>query len=501
MGVFDSLMLGFSVALDPTNLLFCFVGVLCGTLVGILPGLGPSATIAILIPVTFGMNPTTAMIMLAGVYYGAKYGGALTSILINTPGESSSVMTCLDGYQMAVKGEAGRALGLAAISSFIGGTFSVLVLMLIAPPLAELAISFGPPEYFALMLLGLVMVIFLGGATFVKASISCIFGLLLGTVGVDPLHGQPRLTFDQIRLFDGLEFVIVAMGLFAIAEVLVNAESTHEAGIVKGKLVGLFPRLSDLLKCKFTFLRSTVLGFFIGVLPGAGSTIATFLAYSVEKSVSKDRAEFGHGAVQGVAAPETADNSATGGEMVPLLTLGIPGSGSTAVMLGAMMTYGVRPGPLLFEQQPEFVWAIIASMYVGNVMLLIMNLPLVPVFASALRIRYTILYPTILLVCAVGAYSLNGSMFDVGLLVMFGLIGYAMRKTGFPAAPVVLALVLGPMIERALSQSLSMSQGDLTILIERPISGSLIALITLIVIGAIFGALRRRGKPANAAAS
>lgn len=492
-----SLMAGFSVAMLPTNLLFCFIGVVCGTLVGILPGLGPSATIAILLPITFGMDPTTAMIMLAGVYYGAKYGGALTSILINTPGESSSVMTCLDGYQMALNGQAGRALGIAAIASFIGGTLSVVALMLVAPALAEFALRFGPPEYFALMTIGLVMVIFIGDATFAKAAISCIFGLLLGTVGVDPLYGQPRLIFGQLRLFDGIDFVVVAMGLFAVAEVIVNAERSQTGSIVRTNFGGLFPRLIDLAKCAVTFVRSTLVGFGIGILPGAGSTIATFVTYSMEKALSRDRANFGKGAIQGVAAPETADNAASVGAMVPLFTLGIPGSGSTAILLGAMMMYGVRPGPLLFEQQPDFIWAIIASMYVGNVLLLILNLPLIPLFATALRIPYSILYPLILTVCIVGAFSLNGSVFDVGLLLIFGVIGYLMRKTGFPAAPVVLALVLGPLIERSLSQSLTISQGDPLIFFERPISAILLSLcIVIACASAVRAALRRsRGSP------
>jgi putative tricarboxylic transport membrane protein len=418
---------------------------------------------------------------MAGVYYGAMYGGSTTSILINVPGESSSVMTTLDGYQMAKQGRAGVALGMAAISSFIAGTFAIVMLTLIAPPLASFAISFGPPEYFALTFMGLTMVTGLAGDSPLKGAISGVFGLIVACVGVDAISGAERFTLGNIYLLDGFGFIGVAVGLFAVSEVLVNLEATAEQVFVKTelKLRSLFPTRQDWVESLLPIGRGSVLGFFVGVLPGAGATIASFMSYALEKRLSRHPERFGTGAIAGVAAPEGANNAAAGGAMVPLLTLGIPGSGTTAVLLGALLIHGLRPGPLLFQSSPDFVWGVIASMYIGNVMLLILNLPLVGVWASLLRVPYTILMPLIMTISAVGVFATDNNIFDVWVMFGFGIIGYLMRKLELPAAPAVLGLVLGPMVERSLRQSLTISHGDLTIFITRPISATLIAIALL----------------------
>ena len=487
MDVLQQLGAGFAIALQPQNLLFCVIGVVVGTVVGVLPGIGPSATIAIVLPITFGMNATPALIMLAGIYYGAKYGGAVTSILIATPGEASSVMSVLDGYQMALKGKAGPALGLSATAAFVGGTVSVLGLMLFAPTLANLAIGFAPPEYVALIIMGLSLVALLGGKSVSKSLTAAALGLLLGTVGTAPMQGVKRFTFGSVDMMDGIDFVVVAMGLFAIAEILANAESIESIQQVKVSFRELVPSLKDIVACRWTFVRSTILGFFVGVLPGAGATIASFLAYGTEKKLSKTPERFGTGAPEGVAAPEAAGSASAGGAMVPLLTLGIPGSNTTAVLLMAMVMYGVRPGPLLFHDHPDVVWALIASLYVGNVMLLVLNLPLVPVFASLLCLPYELLYPVILVIMMVGAFAMSGRLFDVWMMIVFGLIGYAMKKLKYPAAPLILAMVLGPLLERSLSQSLAMSHGSLAIFVTRPVSTVLFAVV---IVSLLFSPIR-----------
>ena len=484
-------MQGFAVALQPANLLWCFVGVVLGTVVGILPGLGPPATIAMLLPLTFLMNPAAAMIMLAGIYYGAKYGGSTTSILLNVPGESASVVTCLDGYAMARKGRAGAALGIAAIASFIAGTVGVLGLMLVAPPLAKVALAFSAPEYFALMALGLAMVVLLAGRSMLKALLAMLVGLWLAGIGTDPFSTTSRFTFGHLELLSGIDFVVVAIGLFALGEVLASMEGRAEAQslpVPKG-LRNLLPTLQDLKDCRFAFLNGSVLGFLIGVLPGAGSTIASFISYGVEKAVSRRPQEFGKGVAEGVAAPEGANNSETGGALVPLLTLGIPGSGTTAVLLAALVLWGFKPGPLFISENSALFWGLVASMYIGNIMLLVLNLPLVPLFAQVLRTPGFVLYPAILGISIVGVYSVSGSLFDVALLVAFGLLGYLMRKLDYPAAPLVLGLVLGGGMERALRQSLMMSQGDLSILATRPISAVMLSLALLILLIPLFNKL------------
>jgi len=489
MEILSGLMHGFSVALQPMNLLWCFVGVVLGTVIGVMPGLGPPATIAMLLPLTFLMNPAAAMIMLAGIYYGAKYGGSTTSILLNVPGESASVATCLDGYQMARNGRAGAALGIAAIASFIAGTFGVLMLMLIAPPLAKMSLAFSSPEYFALMALGLAMVVLLGGDSMVKALLATLVGLWLAGIGTDLFSQTSRFTFDRMELLSGIDFVVVAIGVFAIGEVLANM---HERGgmpaiaVPKG-LRNLLPTMQDMRDSRFAFANGSLVGFFIGVLPGAGSTIASFISYGIEKAVSRHPEKFGQGVIEGVAAPEGANNAETGGALIPMLTLGIPGSSTTAVLLAALVLWGFKPGPLFIPENPAMFWGLVASMYIGNVMLLILNLPLVPLFAQVLRAPTYVLYPLILGISVVGVYTTSSSLFDVWLLAGFGLAGYLMRKLDFPSAPLILGVVLGGAMERALRQSLMMSDGSLSILVARPVSAVMLSLALLILMVPLFG--------------
>jgi len=478
----DHLLLGFSLATTPVNLLFAFLGVLLGTIIGALPGIGPSAGVAVLLPVTFGMSPVSAMIMLAGIYYGAQYGGTITSVLINTPGESSSVMTTLDGYQMALKGRAGAALGIAAIGSFIAGTLSVVLLMVAAPPLAEWAVTFGPPEYFALMVLGLTTLASLTGGSMLKGLAMALVGLLLGTIGIDLMMGEPRYTFGMVELYDRLDFLPVAVGLFAISELLYNIYHPVRLEPIKARLSGLLPTRQDWRDSWGAIARGTVIGFFVGVLPGAGATLSSFLAYATEKRVSKRSEQFGTGVIEGVAAPESANNAASTGALVPLMALGIPGSGTTAVMLGALTLYGLQPGPLLMSTNPEVFWGLVASMYVGNIMLLILNLPLAPAFASILRIPYSVLIPIIIGIALFGVYSVENSIFNVGVALLFSGIGFFMRIYGYPPAPLVLAVVLGPMVEKALRQSMQMSLGSLDIFVTRPVTAGILAFALLAVV-------------------
>jgi putative tricarboxylic transport membrane protein len=488
MDVLVGLAQGFAIALEPLNLLWCFVGVVLGTIVGLLPGLGPSATVALLLPLATQMNPTSGLIMLAGIYYGAKYGGSTTAILLNVPGESASVVTCLDGFEMARKGRAGPALGIAAIASFVAGTIGVVLLMLVAPPVAEFALRFGPPEYFALMALGLSMVVLLAGKSMIKALLSMLVGLGLATVGIDLFTDEARFTFDRIELMDGVHFVVAAIGLFAIGEVLANlrpAGGVQQFRVPKG-LRNLLPNWQDLKDCRFAFLNGSLVGFFIGVLPGAGSTIASFVSYGLEKAVSRRKEQFGTGVIEGVAAPEAANNSETGGALVPLLTLGIPGSATTAILLAAFILWGMRPGPLLIQDHPQIFWGLVASMYIGNVMLLVFNLPLVPLFAQILRLPVHILYSGILGISIVGVYSVDQRLFDVWLVTAFGLLGYLMRRLEYPAAPLLLGLVLGDLMENAVRQSLMMSNGDVSILYSRPLAATMLLFTAAILMGPLF---------------
>ena len=491
MEILSGLAQGFAVALAPANLLWCFVGVLLGTVVGIMPGLGPPATIAMLLPLTFQMTPAAAMIMLAGIYYGAKYGGSTTSILLNVPGESASVVTCLDGYQLARKGRAGAALGIAAIASFVAGTVGVLGLMLVAPPLARFALAFSSPEYFGLMTLGLALVVLLAGRSVIKALLAALVGLWIASMGTDLFSATSRFTFGQMELLAGIDFIVVAIGVFAIGEVLANialGEGTQLLPVPKG-LRNLLPTRQDLKDCRFAFLNGSVIGFLVGVLPGGGSTIASFLSYGLEKAVSRRRGEFGTGVIEGVAAPEGANNSETGGALVPLLTLGIPGSGTTAILLAALVLWGFKPGPLFIPENPTLFWGLVASMYLGNAMLLVLNLPLVPAFAQVLRLPAYVLYPLIFGVSIVGVYSVSGSPFDLALLAAFGLLGYLMRQLDYPTAPLILALALGAGLERALRQSLMMSGGNLAILVERPIAAAMLSLALVVLLIPLVGRL------------
>jgi putative tricarboxylic transport membrane protein len=500
METLAALSQGFSVALQPINIFWCLVGCFLGTIVGVLPGLGPAATIALLLPLTFGMDPTGGIIMLAGIFFGAKYGGSTTSILLNIPGEASSVVTCLDGYQMARQGRGGAALGIAAISSFIAGTFGIVALTLLAPPIAEFALRFSSPEYFALMVLGLSLVVVLGGSSLLKALLSLLVGLWLTSIGTDLFTSQSRFTFGSSFLLGGIDFMIIAVGVFAIAGVLesIRAREENTPLPVPGRLRELLPSWAELKACRFAFFNGSAVGFLVGVLPGAGSAIASFIAYGIEKAVSRHPEKFGTGVPEGVAAPEGANNADSGGAMVPLLTLGIPGGGSTAILLAALVVWGVKPGPLMITESPEIFWGLIASLYIGNLVLLVMNLPLVPLFAQILRIPLYVLFPMILGLSLVGGFSVSDNPQNLMLLAGFGLLGYAMAQYGFPAAPLILGFVLGDAMERAVRQSLTMSMGDPAILVERPLSAVMLALAALILVSPLLGRLLR-GRRAAAA--
>lgn len=491
MGIFDHLILGFGVAFTVNNLLFCFLGVFIGTLIGVLPGIGPVATISLLLPVTYGMDPVTSIILLCGVYYGAQYGGSTTSILVNIPGEASSIVTCLDGYQMARKGRAGAALGMSAFGSFIGGTASIIGLMLLAPLLARAALAFGPPEYFSLMFFGMTMVIYLCVGSITKGLIMAAAGLALSMVGQDSISGMTRFTLGSITLMDGLGIVPVAMGVFGIGEVLTNLEeSITQRDILTSKIKGLLPNLKDWKDSKWPIIRGTIIGFFVGILPGGGTIIPTFMSYSLEKKLSRYPEKFGTGVIEGVAAPETANNAATGGSMVTLLSLGIPANVSIAVLLGAFIIHGIQPGPLLLAQHPQLFWGTIASMYIGNVMLVILNLPLIGLWVKILKVPYNILFPLILLFCFLGVYSINNNFHEILIMVGFGVFGYLIRKFGYEGAPLLLAMVLGPMVEMAFRQS--MLYGDPFILFKRPISMVLLILSLFLIISPIFSGIAQR---------
>jgi putative tricarboxylic transport membrane protein len=486
MDVLSSIIGGFSVVLQPTNLLFCFVGVFVGTLIGVLPGIGPLGAIALLLPSTFYISPVAALIMLAGIYYGAMYGGSTTSILVNIPGEAASVITCLDGYQMAKQGRAGPALGIAAFGSFIGGTISVVLLAFLAPPLARFALRFGPYEYFSLMALGLTVLIYLANGPTIKALMMAALGLVFGIVGKDMISGRGRFTFGITELDDGIGIIPVVMGLFGISEVLINVEEKMAAQTtIKTKIRGLLPNLQDWKRSIGPITRGTFLGFFLGILPGGGALISSFASYSIEKKLSKHPEEFGKGAIEGVAGPETANNSATGGAFIPLLTLGIPNNGVMALMLGALIIHGLQPGPLLMKEQPALFWGTITSMYVGNVMLLVLNLPLIGLWVQVLRIPYPILFPLILLFCLIGVYSVNNSIIEIWFMIGFGVLGYFMRKFEYEAPPLVLALILGPMFENALRQSLILSDGNPMVFLTRPISAAFLIMAFLLLISTI----------------
>lgn len=482
MDLLNHIALGVQVIFTPTNLMFCFIGCLLGTLVGVLPGLGPTAAIALLLPNTFHVTPVAAIVMLAGIYYGAMYGGSTTSILVNIPGEAASVVTCLDGHKMALNGRAGPALGISAFASFIAGTMSVIGLMLVAPPLAKFALAFGPPEYFSLMLMGILILIYLAAGSILKALMMAVLGLLISTVGMDSISGTQRLTFGIIELSDGVGLIPIIMGLFGVAEVIANVEQAIKQEVITTKFGHLFPTLKDWKESFWPMIRGSVLGFFLGVLPGPAPVISAFSSYGLEKKLSKHPEKFGTGVIEGVAGPEAANNSATGGAFIPLFTLGIPANSVIAIMLGAFMIHGIQPGPLLIQQHPELFWGTIISMYVGNVMLLILNLPLIGLWVKLLKVPYPILFPLILVFCIIGVYSLNYSLVEVGMMIFFGIFGYLGRKFGLEMAPLVLAVVIGPMMEQNLRLSLVISQGSFWIFLEKPIALAFILISAFLLI-------------------
>jgi putative tricarboxylic transport membrane protein len=481
MDILNQLLFGFGVALQPMNLLYCFFGVLIGTLVGVLPGVGPAAALSLLLPVTFYVPPVSTIILLAGITYGAMYGGSTTSILINIPGEAASVVTCLDGYQMARKGRAGAALGIAAFGSFIAGTITIFMLIFLAPTLANMALRFGPAEYFALMVLGLSIMVYLARGSIINALIMVCFGLILGTIGIDQMTGVPRFSYRINTLMDGVGLIQVVIGLFGVSEVLINVEQSFKQEIFQTKLKGLLPNREDWRRSIGPIGRGSFIGFFLGIIPGMSVVIPTFVSYVIEKKLSKHPEKFGTGMIEGVAGPEAANNAASTGTLVPMLSLGIPTGASTALLLGALMIHGLRPGPLLIQEAPEVFWGLVASLYVGNAMLLILNLPMIGVWVKILKIPYHFLFSLILLLCIVGSYITNNNPYDVVIMVIFGLIGYLMKKFNYEAAPLVLALVLGPMMETALRRSLLLSDGGFAIFFTRPISASFLIAALLIL--------------------
>ena len=487
-----SLATGFEIALQPQFLAYAFAGCVIGTLVGMLPGLGPLAGISLLLPGTFGLSPTAALIMLAGVYYGAMYGGSTTSILMRIPGEAASVMTCIDGYAMTQKGRGGAALAIAAIGSFVAGTLSVVGLMLLAPPLAEFAIRFGPAEYASLLVVGLIVLAYMSGGSMPKMLAMAALGLLCGMVGMDVMTGYARFTGDVIALRDGLGIVPVAVGLFGISEIILSAAKAREVSVRQPKLRELVPTGAELKASVGPIARGSVLGFLIGIIPGSAHIISSFVYYGIERRLSKTPERFGSGAVEGVAGPESANNAAASGAFVPMLALGVPSGPIPAVMLAAIMIHGVIPGPLLIAERPEIFWGFIASMYVGNVVLLLLNLPLVGIFIQVLRIPYRYLYPLILTLCVIGVYAVGQSVVDIWIMIAMGFLGYGMRKLGYEPAPLVLGMVIAPLLELSFRQSLALSGGSYSIFVARPVSAALLALALVLLALSVRTALTQR---------
>ena len=490
MDLLDNLALGMTVALTPINLLFCLIGALVGTLIGVLPGIGPLATLAMLLPITFYLEPTTALIMLAGIYYGAQYGGSTTAILIKLPGESSSVVTVLDGHAMAQRGRAGAALAIAALASLFAGCVATLVIAIASPPLAAIALRFGAAEYFSLMVLGLIGAVVLAQGSLIKAVAMIILGLLLGSIGTDLNSGQQRFTFGLSELSDGIGFVIVAMGLFGIAEIVVNLER-KEARATEAVIGSLMPTKNEFRQAAPAAMRGTAVGSLLGILPGGGALLSAFAAYTLEKKIAKDPSRFGKGAVEGVAGPEAANNAGAQASFIPLLTLGIPSNPVMALMLGAMTIQGIVPGPKVMTEKPDLFWGMIASMWIGNLMLVIINLPLIGIWVRLLKVPYRFMFPSILLFCAIGVYSLNNSAFEVGLTALFGLLGYAFIKFGCEPAPLLLGFILGPLMEENLRRALLLSRGDPMVFFERPISLTLLIIAALLLVVVAFPAMSK----------
>lgn len=485
---------GFVVVTQPTNLLYCLIGVMIGMLIGVLPGLGPAATMAILLPIAYNANdPVSAIIMLAGIYYGAQYGGTITSVLLRIPGEASSVVTVFDGFALAKQGKAGTALGIAAIGSFFGATVSIIGLTLLGPIVASYALDFGPPEYAALALLGVLLVATVGNGNTIKALVAAAVGLLLATVGADSFTSANRFTFDTLQLQSGIDFVVVAMGLFGVGEILYNLEERHGKPHVPAAIANIWPSRKDLKQASPAIGRGSFIGFFLGVLPGGGAVMASLAAYAAEKRVAKDPSRFGRGAIEGVAGPESANNAAATSSFIPLLTIGIPANASMAMLFAALLVVGVTPGPQLIEERPDLFWGVINSMYIGNLILLVLSIPLVGVFVKILRVRPAILAPITALITILGVYTINNSVFDIFVMIAFGIIGYLMKKTGFEPGPMVLAFVLGSLMESSFRRSMLIFDGDPSGFVTRPISGAIIAFIVLVIaLPLIKLALRRR---------
>jgi TctA family transporter len=492
MELFQNLILGISVALSWQNLLYCFIGVLVGTLIGVLPGIGPLATIAMLMPLTFNVPPVAALIMLAGIYYGAQYGGSTTSILVNLPGETSSVITCIDGYQMARQGRGGAALAIAAIGSFFAGTICTLLIAMFGPPIAQMALKFNSPEYFSLMLMGLVTAAVLAHGDMLKSLAMVVLGLLFGAVGTDVDSGVPRFSFGIYELADGIGFVIVAIGVFAVSEILSNLGEPEERQVFTDKVTNLFPTWEDLQQSFGPILRGTALGAFFGVLPGTGPAIASFSSYMLEKKYARDPSRFGRGAIEGVAGPEAANNADAQCKFIPMLTLGIPASGAMALMLGALMIHGIAPGPTVMTQKPELFWGLIASMWVGNLMLVVLNLPLIGLWVGLLKVPYRFLFPAIMVFSAIGIYSVNSAKFDIYLTVFFGVLGVLWRALDCSPVPLMLGFVLGPMLEENLRRAMVISRGDPSVFFTRPISLAFNIVTILLLIAMAAPAVRKR---------
>src|ERR1700719_3726662 len=492
LDLLHNLALGFGVALSPMNMFLCLVGAIVGTLVGVLPGVGPLATIAMLLPITFGLPPVGALIMLAGIYYGAQYGGSTTSILVSIPGEASSVVTALDGHQMARQGRAGPPLAIAAIGSFFAGCVSTVLVAALGAPLTSVALMFGPAEYFSLMVLGLVFAVVLARGSVIKAVAMVMMGLLMSMVGSDIETGQSRMAFDVPELSDGIGFIVVAMGVFGFAEIMRNLEQESSRSVVHAKLTGLMPTWPDLKASSGAIIRGTVLGSILGILPGGGAVIAAFAAYTFEKKISRDPSRFGRGAIEGVAAPESANNAAAQTSFIPLLTLGIPPNAVMALMVGAMTIHGIVPGPQVMTKQPELFWGMISSMWVGNLMLIVINLPMVGMWVKLLRVPYRLMFPAIVIFCAIGIYSINNAPVDVILAGAFGLLGYWLIKHDFEPAPLLLGMVLGPLMEENLRRALLISRGDWTVFLTRPLSAVLMAMAAFLLVLAVLPSLRKK---------
>jgi putative tricarboxylic transport membrane protein len=491
MSAFDGIALGLQVALQPMNLLYCFIGVFLGTLIGVLPGVGPAAAIALLLPATTGIPPAAAIILLAGIYYGCMYGGSTTSILVNIPGEAASIVTCLDGHQMALQGRAGAALGVAAIGSFIAGTLAVAILSLVAAPLARAALAFGAAEYFSLMVLGLAMIGCLASGSIPKAFLCAAIGIVLGLAGIDTMSGVPRFTFDAPQMIEGLDVVTLVVGLFGVSEVLMNLEKREVRQVIAERIGSLLPSREEWRQSAAPIARGSVLGFLLGLLPGGGGVIASFASYAVEKRSSATPERFGKGAIEGVAGPEAANNAAASASFIPLLTLGIPPNAILGILLGALMLHGVAPGPLLMVKHADLFWGVVASMYIGNLMLLVLNLPMIGLWVRLLKVPYGILFPLILVFCVIGVYGTSGSAFHLYLMTAFGVLGYLLRKTGHDLAPLVLGFVLGPLLEVHLRRGLITSQGDWSFFVTRPISAVFLALTLVLLVVSVLPAARK----------